>query len=204
MVLLLDAYHLGDPLFLPGFARDVAARVSGTPLVLVHGGGEAAERALEAEGLSAARTGGVLAVQHPRAAEIVERAARELNREIVHALNEAGVPAVRFTGADRGLLRPGPSGVEAQAGWLKALADQGAVPVVAALVRRDEGAALREVSAGAAAAALAHAMDGPVGLLGARAAGGEGRSAAWEADRLGIEVVRDARSGWNRGAGVAG
>ena len=39
LLVLLDAFHLGDPLFVSQFARDVAARKEG--LVFVHGSGEA-------------------------------------------------------------------------------------------------------------------------------------------------------------------
>ncbi|MCH7640070.1 MAG: hypothetical protein IH855_11505 [Bacteroidetes bacterium] len=38
LLVYLDAYHLGDPLFLRGFARDVEAHVG--PLILVHGSGK--------------------------------------------------------------------------------------------------------------------------------------------------------------------
>ena len=204
MIVLLDAYHLGDPLFLTGFTRDVARYDQPAPLILVHGAGEAAERALEASGQDVARVGGVLAVRSEQEAATVERAARELGREITHALNEAGVAAVRFTGADRGLLRQGTDGVKANAGWLLALARQGAVPVVTALAAGGGEGALREVPAAAAAVALARATGLPVGLLGGRDAREEGRLAARMADRDGVEVVENARSGWNRGAGLGG
>jgi acetylglutamate kinase len=204
MVLLLDAYHLGDPLFLAGFTRDVSRRDQSAPHIFAHGGGEAAERALEARGEPAERQGGVLQIADPEASLAVERATRELGREITAALNEAGVPAVRFTGADRGLLRYEGGTLVARTDWLLALARQGAVPVVTALVAGGEGRALREEAAGAAAAALAQATGLRLGLLGARSASAEAESAAREARSRGVEVVENARSGWTRRAGLAG
>ena len=219
MIFLLDAYHLGDPLFLAGFTRDVGARDQSAPLLFVHGGGEAAERALEAAGRAVRRAHGVLAVSSVEEAETVERATRELGREITHGLNEAGVPAVRFTGADRGVLRygsgesgpgesspggSGPGGLAVSADWLLALARQGAVPVVAALASGEAGAPLREVAAGLAAAGLAHALGLPLGLVGTRSGGAESEAASQEADRMKTIVVENARSGWNRRAVLGG
>lgn len=155
LVLYLDRYHLGDLLFLTGFAREV--RMLGAPAVLVHGSGEAAERALEAEGRFLERRGGLLVAEAPEERAAVARAARELNRRIAHALNDAGVPAVRLEAHGRGLLRASGEGVEAgNAGWLGPLVRQGAVPVVASLVAGPKG--VREVSGGAVAAALARLL----------------------------------------------
>lgn len=158
LVLYLDRYHLGDPLFLTGFARDVLAL--GVPAVLVHGSGEAAERALEAEGRFPERRGGLLVTQTPEELATVVRAARELNRQIAHALNEAGVSVVRLEGSSRGLLRAAGDGVElGNADWFRPLVAQRVVPVIAALLGGVADA--REVSGGAVAAALARALGGP-------------------------------------------
>ncbi len=155
-VLYLDRYHLGDPLFLNRLARDLAAFQQ--PILLVHGPGEDAERALEAEGRLPEWRGSVLAVGTPEEAETVGRAARGLNRRIAHALNEAGVAAVRLDGGSRGLLRAGAGGSveEGEAGWLSPLVRQGAVPVVAALV--PDPAGVHQVDAGAVVAVLAGAL----------------------------------------------
>ncbi len=169
MVLYLDPYFLGDPLFLAGFARDLAARPAG--LVVVHGSGERGERALESLGRMPQRRDGVWETDDDAGAEAVERATRELNRELVHELNEAGVAAIRATGADRGLLTPDSSGVTVgRAGWVGELVGQGVVVVVAALV--DGGAAGREVDAAAAAGALAAALDVPLAVLTTRSTDG--------------------------------
>ncbi len=184
LLLYLDAYHLGDPLFLAGFARDVKAHRG--PLLLAHGGGEEAERALEAAGFLATRRAGRLETDAPGAGALVERAVRDLNRRIVHELNEAGVAALRILGTDRGLLRLGEGGAVdvGRVGWLAALVSQRVVPVVGLLAERDGGAVESAPAetlvglAGALAGALAEAepvRDVSVGFLarGRRTGGGE-------------------------------
>lgn len=155
-VLYLDRYHLGDPLFLTGFARDVLHLDA--PCVLVHGAGEAAERALEAQGRFPEFEDGVLAVETEADRALVARAARDLNRQIVHTLNDAGVAAVRLEASGRGLIRATDDGVEAgKTDWLRKIIGQGAVPVIAALVG-EVGGAVREVGGGAVAGSLARAF----------------------------------------------
>ncbi len=134
LIVFLDAYHLDDPFFLSSFARDVQAHVG--PIVFVHGGGEGVERTLEARGLldDDARKG-------PAAQQLVERAIRELNRRIVHEMNDAGVPAVGILGSDRGLLRMGDGG-EVEVGridWLVDLVMRNAIPVVGSLAPGKDG-----------------------------------------------------------------
>ncbi|NNF59545.1 MAG: hypothetical protein HKN04_15015 [Rhodothermaceae bacterium] len=152
----LDPYHLGDPLFLSSFVRDVKAHTG--PLLLVHGGGEEAERALEAQGLVPERVDGALQVADARQAALVERATRDLNRRIVHELNEVGVAAIRLTGADRGVLRRQADGAltAREATWLRMLMEQGAVPVLATMI--EDGSGLVEVNPAAVCVALAHVM----------------------------------------------
>lgn len=163
IVLLLDAYHLGDPLFLTGLARDLKTRGGGA--VLVHGTAERGERALEGLGFLPESVGGVWDVPTLEAAVALERAGRDLNREIAHEINEAGVASVRVIGADRGLLRLSDDRLEAgQTGWVDELVRQGVVVVVAAFVAK-EAQALHEVDAAAAAAALADRLGVPVGIL---------------------------------------
>jgi acetylglutamate kinase len=155
-VLYLDRYHLGDPLFLNGFARDVLAFDG--PLVLVHGAGEAAERALEAQGRFPASEGGVLAVETEGDRALVARAARDLGRQIAHTLNDAGVAAVRLEASGRGLIRATDDGIETgNTKWLRGIVGEGAVPVIAALVG-EVGGAVREIGGGALAGALARSF----------------------------------------------
>ena len=157
LLVLLDAFHLGDPLFVPQLARDLAARKEG--LVLVHGSGEAGERALESRGVFPEARDGVWQTASDEERADVERAARDLNRRLVHEMNEVGVPAVRVMAADRGLLVADGAGLRAgRTTWLGTLVGQGGVAVVAALVAGPEPGPLVEVDAAGAAAALAEAL----------------------------------------------
>jgi acetylglutamate kinase len=192
-VLYLDRYHLGDPLFLNGLARALATALA--PTILVHGAAEDGERALEARGRFPRWEGDVLEVADAEEAAIVERTARDLNRRIAHALNEAGVAAVRADGASRGLLAMDPEG-EVRAGataWLADLLRQGIVPVVAALV--PEGETVREVSGGAVTGALAQALADGVAVFLARRPLGDGEAAS---EALGDPAA--ARAGMTTGA----
>lgn len=173
LVVYLDPYHLGDPLFATGLARDLDARrkAGGSGLALVMGGGEAAERAVEALGFEPEHTDGRLVLPTAEAAEAAERAAREAHRQLVSALNEEGVHAVRVTASDRGLVRT--DGTPGKTAWLETLAAQGAVPVVLSLVSDGTGTA-QDVGADALAARLADAMGAEaVVALGTPPADGE-------------------------------
>ena len=157
LLVVLDAYHLGDPLFIPQLARDVAARKEG--LVFVHGSGEAGERAIEARGGVARQVEGVWQTASQVEAAEVERAARGLNRRIVHELNEAGVPAIRVMAVDRGLVSAG-EGEALRAGrtdWLAALVGQHVVPVIATMIS-SVSEILSEADPAATAAVLAAAL----------------------------------------------
>lgn len=157
-VLYLDRYHLGDPLFLTGFARDVLGL--GAPCLLVHGAGEAAERALEAEGRVPVFENGVLHAETAADRHLVARAARDLNRRIVHTLNDAGVAAVGVEASGRGLIRAQQGKILAgNTGWLQDLVARGAVPVVAAILGDAEGSVI-EANGGAVAGVLARALAG--------------------------------------------
>jgi acetylglutamate kinase len=162
-VLYLDRYHLGDPLFLTRLARDLLARDES--FVLVHGPGEGAERALEADGSVARWRGTVLETADDHQEATVAMAARSLNRSIAGALTEAGVAAIRVDGDSRGLLASDPAGAvrPGNADWLGPLVASGVVPVVAALTTA--GGAVRQLPAGAVLAALAEALGASVLLL---------------------------------------
>ncbi len=187
LVVYLDPYFLGDPLFIPGLARDVAARGAG--LVLVHGSGERGERALESLGRMPTATGGAWDAQDDEGRGAVERATRTLTREVVHELNEAGVSAVGLMGADRGLLKRVDGAVVAgRASWLADLLGHGVVAVVASMVTTADGVA--EVDAATAANVLAGALDlAPVALttrsLPADARPADVEAAVPDADALG-------------------
>ena len=184
-VVYLDPYFLGDPLFVPGLARDLAARAAG--VVLVHGSGERGERALESLGRVPRASGGVWETADEAGRAAVEQAARELNREIVHELNEQGVASIRALAADRGLVKASGGGVTAgRTGWLGELVRQGVTAVVASLVLADDGAVV-EADAAATAAALAAALGGDVVALSKRSVG-----AALDARQLGEAVPEPA------------
>ena len=160
LLLYLDDYHLGDPLFLNRLARDAKAYAG--PLLLVHGSGDDLERALEAEGEVPERVEGRVQSTTEAGRRLVERTIRDLNRRVVHALNDAGVAALRLVGSDRGLLTMHSGGiVEAgKVGWLTALMLQRVVPVIGLLVAREEGEI--EAEPAPAIAALARAIQGEV------------------------------------------
>ncbi|MEM0963831.1 MAG: hypothetical protein AAGK21_14990, partial [Bacteroidota bacterium] len=156
-VVYLDPYFLGDPLFVPGLARDLAARKRA--VVLVHGSGEAGEQALESLGRMPTASDGVWDAPDAEAREAVERATRELNRQLAHELNEAGVPVVRVAGTDRGLLAAGDDVRVGRVGWLQTLVGQGVTVVVAALAM--DGETVVEVDAARSVSLLAAALDLP-------------------------------------------
>jgi hypothetical protein len=168
-VFYLDRYHLGDPLFLNRFGRDLAALDGGK--LVVHGAAEDGERLLEAEGGVAVWRDGVLVVGSEGEHAIVERAARDLNRRVTFALIEAGIPAVRLDGASRGLLRADDDGSVrvTEVDWLEGLVDQGTVPVIAALMPTESGPML-QVNGGAVAAAIALALGGSSSVFFSRGA----------------------------------
>lgn len=137
-VFYLDRYHLGDPLFLNRFARDLGRLAA--PRLVVHGPGDDAELALEADGTLVRWQAGVPAVSTPHERAVVERVTRDVGRRLTHTMNDAGLSAVRLDGASRGLLRPTDDGYAlGSTDWLIQLAQQGAIPVVAALAPADEG-----------------------------------------------------------------
>jgi len=136
-LIYLDPYHLDDLLFLPSLAQMMGRlQLRRSACLLLHGSGEQAERLLEAEGLFPERKEGLVQVRTAAEAVLVERAARRVNRQIVGALTDEGVPAVGLQGLDRGLLRLSDEGrvITGRIDWLKALAQKQAVPVVSALV----------------------------------------------------------------------
>lgn len=123
LTLILDDYHLGDPMFAGRLARAVEKRT--VPLVLVHDSGEEGGRALEALGKIVERDeSGVWPVGTDEERRIIERATRDLNRKLVAEMNENGVPAVRITGLDRGLLSLDQEGVLRcrRRDWIRSLA----------------------------------------------------------------------------------
>lgn len=157
-LLYLDDYHAGDVLFVQSLARSLA-RMTGRRIVLVHGAGEHAERALEAEGIFRKREGGVLPVESAAEHALVERALRHVNRKITSVLTDAVVPAIAVMGSERGLFRIHEDKLTAEnIGWLEALVLQGVIPVLAAYAVESESGRTGEVPIYNAIHALAQAF----------------------------------------------
>lgn len=161
-LIYLDRHHLGDDLFLKSLAQHLSdAGTEAPPCLLVHGSGEKVERTLEARGHFPERTDGVLHVETEDQRQLVERAVREVNQEIVATLTDEVVSTVGIQGVDRGLFQmssPDEPLRAENAGWVSALLKQHVVPVVSALVKASETGAVREVGTEDAVRALAQAL----------------------------------------------
>ncbi len=160
-LLYLDAYHLGDPLYAGTLARLMARRTEALPPCLIlHGSGDRAVRLFEAEGLFPEVAGGLVQPRTPDEAALVERALRQVNRQLVATLTDEIVYAVGFQGPDRGLLRVTAGGAvrAGRLGWLRDLVRQRVVPVLSALAREDDTGAVREVPLPAVALAVAEIL----------------------------------------------
>lgn len=166
-LLCIDDYHLADPLFIDELGRELSShRQELPPLLLIHGSGEAAERALEGQGLFRERAGGVLQVASAQEAAVVDRAAREANQRLVDRLTDAVLPAVSIPGDARGLLvHDGPGVRVGDVHWIRQLVAQEALPVVSALARDPVSGGSREVALGAAMTALARALADDAGTV---------------------------------------
>lgn len=158
-LLYLDDYHAGDVLFIQSLARSLA-RWKGRRVAIIHGSGEHADRALEAEGIFRNRVQGVVAVETAMEHAIVERALRQVNRKITGVLTDAVVPAVNVIGSDRSLfvVRAGAVRVS-DANWLRRLARQGIVPVVGVFAVDASSGRTGEVPMHQAIAALSTSID---------------------------------------------
>ncbi len=133
----------------------------GTPVALVHGGGDQLTRMLNALGIESRFHEG-LRVTDEAALEVAEMVyAGGVNKSLVRELNALGVPAVGVSGTDGPILHVEPvpgldrvgGVVEIGTGLVQTLWGGGFVPVIAPLGIGPEGA--YNVNADAAAAALA-------------------------------------------------
>mgnify|MGYP006426631127 CR=1 FL=1 len=160
-IVALDRTRLGDALFLQSLAQHIQKAMPGAPTCLfIHGSGEKLDRTLEAQGIFPERTDeGLLQVDRPEEAQLVERAVREMNQSIVGTLTDEVVPAVGIQGVDRGLLRTEDGTVTTGGlGWLEALLKQHVLPVVSALVPGGDSPYAREVPLADAVLALANGL----------------------------------------------
>ncbi len=131
-------------------ARDIVfLEAVGINPVVVHGGGKAITRALEASGLKAEFAGGHR-VTDAATVEIVDRVlSREINPEIVTAIEDFGGSTRGFAGSDifrcRKLLRDGVDlgfvgdVTDVDTDTLRACIQLGATPVISPTARGDDG-----------------------------------------------------------------
>jgi len=156
-----------------GVARDIVfLEAVGIDPVVVHGGGKAITRAMEGAGLKASFIQGQR-VTDSRAVAVVDQVlSREINPEVVEAINSLGAKARGFAGTEiftcRKLLLSGPAGEQLDLGFvgeviavkaaplLKCI-EQGIVPVISSTAR-DENGQIYNCNADVAAAQVAIAL----------------------------------------------
>lgn len=210
----------GGELESPGWLARFAAAVKVVePVVIVHGGGRAISRALEASGLPVEMRDGIRVTTAEVATVVREVLCGPVRRQIVGALRGAGVDAVGVAGLD-GLLgvdlvdpvRLGRVGtvVAVESSEFRELLARGKTPVLAPVSLGPDGA-LVNVNADDAASAVAGAVSATELLLVSDIPGvmdGDGvlRSVSGEdVDRLiGSGVVRDGMAAKLRAARVTG
>lgn len=175
VVIKYGGHAMTDEALRHSFAEDVVfLRYAGLRPVIVHGGGPQINAALAANGIESTFTAG-LRVTTPEAMEVVRMVLTgQVQRDVVGLINRHGPFAVGMSGEDANLLTAerklalvdgravdiGQVGeiVEVQVGAVRALLDDGRVPVVSSIARGDDGE-VYNVNADTAAAALAVALD---------------------------------------------
>ncbi|MFC0040141.1 acetylglutamate kinase [Actinomadura rayongensis] len=175
VVIKYGGHAMNDEELRHSFAEDIVfLRYAGLKPVIVHGGGPQINAALAAAGIESTFTAG-LRVTTPEAMEVVRMVlVGQVNRDVVGLINRHGAFAVGMSGEDANLFTAerkrvvvdgapvdiGQVGeiVEVQVGAVRALLDDGRVPVVSSIARGDDGE-VYNVNADTAAAALAVALD---------------------------------------------
>ncbi|GAB5521307.1 MAG: acetylglutamate kinase [Rhodothermales bacterium] len=140
-ILYIDDYHQGDTLFLRGLAGQV--REGSVPTMIVHGGGEAAERHLEANGFFPERgADGQWQNLSPLEHTLVEQATRMANRTLTSLFNDHVVSVVGVQGTDRKLVQVDEAGAITlgRTKWLMDWAEKRVVPIISALGVAPDGA----------------------------------------------------------------
>lgn len=141
---------------------------SGRPVVLVHGGGPEIDAELERSNIASTRVDGQRVTSADALAATERVLCGTVNKRLVRALLQAGVPAVGISGTDGAMLKAVP--IDAQRyGFvgkiaavdpapLHALLDAGFVPVVAPLGYDASSGTALNVNADTSAAAIAAAL----------------------------------------------
>ncbi|XVQ16208.1 acetylglutamate kinase [Spirillospora sp. CA-255316] len=175
VVIKYGGHAMTDEALRASFADDIVfLRYAGLRPVIVHGGGPQINAALDRAGIESSFTAG-LRVTTPEAMEVVRMVlVGQVNRDVVGLVNRHGAFAVGMSGEDANLFTAerklavvdgervdiGQVGeiVEVQVGAVRALLDDGRIPVVSSVARGDDGQ-VYNVNADTAAAALAVALD---------------------------------------------
>jgi len=155
-----------------GVARDVVfLEAAGIKPVVVHGGGKAITRAMDAAGLKANFIQGMRVTDEATAHVVEQVLSREINPEIVRTIESFGGKALGFSGMDifscRKLWLSGPDGEKLDIGYVGEITGvnvgplldclrQGVTPVVSPTARGEDGKIYNcNADVGAAQAAIA-------------------------------------------------
>ncbi|MFC6084782.1 acetylglutamate kinase [Sphaerisporangium aureirubrum] len=174
VVVKYGGHAMTDDALRHGFADDMVFLLhAGLRPVIVHGGGPQINAQLDRLGIASTFTAG-LRVTTPEAMQVVRMVlVGQVNRDVVGAINRHGPFAVGMSGEDARLFTAerkhaevdgekidiGQVGeiVEVEPGAVKALLDNGRIPVVSSVARGEDGE-VYNVNADTAAAALAVAL----------------------------------------------
>ncbi|TDD63842.1 acetylglutamate kinase [Actinomadura rubrisoli] len=175
VVIKYGGHAMTDEELRHSFAEDIVfLRYAGLRPVIVHGGGPQINAALDRNGIDSTFTAG-LRVTTPEAMEVVRMVLTgQVQRDVVGLINRHGPFALGMSGEDANLFTAerkralvdgepvdlGQVGeiVEVQVAAVRALLDDGRVPVISSIARGDDGEVFN-VNADTAAAALAVALD---------------------------------------------
>ncbi|MDH2427428.1 acetylglutamate kinase [Sphaerisporangium sp. TRM90804] len=174
VVVKYGGHAMADEALRRGFADDMAFLLhAGLKPVVVHGGGPQINAHLDRLGIESSFTAG-LRVTTPEAMQVVRMVlVGQVNRDVVGLINRHGPFAIGMSGEDAHLFTAerkhaevdgelvdiGQVGeiVEVEAGVVRALLDDGRIPVVSSVARGEDGE-VYNVNADTAAAALAVAL----------------------------------------------
>jgi acetylglutamate kinase len=175
VVVKYGGHAMTDEALRESFADDIVfLKYAGLRPVVVHGGGPQINAHLDRLGIESTFTAG-LRVTTPEAMEVVRMVlVGQVNRDVVGQINRRGPLAVGLSGEDAHLFTAerkhavvegekvdiGQVGeiVKVEPGAVRALLDDGRIPVVSSVARGDDGS-VYNVNADTAAAALAVALE---------------------------------------------